>query len=183
MGANTRTNEILSGWPASLIVIIRLDIGLHSITDFAMSLWTRKPAPFSWYLPSPLYRNVCPSFLVVSPIPVHLTSSSPSIDHLYLLISWSSCSGFPKALRVLTFHVPMLISLLVTLILVLFPVVWLSLVAYFLSFSFSSYSSSITLSDPTLGSGGRGRFYPGPRPIQYWINHSISVHHCRYNGW
>ena len=58
------------------------------------------------------------------PCPSHFNKSKvlPIYHCLYLLISWSSCLGFPRALRVLTFHVPMLISFQATLIRVLFPV-------------------------------------------------------------
>ena len=54
-------------------------------------------------------HGLCPSSVVVSPKPVHLTSVSRRLSHRYMDSSCVSSFTFPQAYRVRTFHVPMVV--------------------------------------------------------------------------
>ena len=64
-----------------------LEIGAQLMTAFAIFLFTRNATTFLCLGSSPLYHSLCPSSVVVSPKPVHLTSASPRISHQYLVSS------------------------------------------------------------------------------------------------
>ena len=64
--------------------------------------------------------SVCPEYRSSSPVdnlnwpePIHLHSLIPRIDRLYLLISLATCNVFPDSSMVLTFHVPIIVVVLV----------------------------------------------------------------------
>ena len=54
-------------------------------------------------------HSLCPSSVVVSPKPVHLTSVIPRISHRYMDSSCFSSFTFPQAYRVRTFHVSVMV--------------------------------------------------------------------------
>ena len=61
-----------------------LEIGVQLITAVDIFFFTTNTTPFWCLDSSPLYPSLCPSRVVVSPEPVHLTSASPRISHRYL---------------------------------------------------------------------------------------------------
>ena len=63
-----------------------------------------------WCLESSLlYHILCPSSVVLSPNPVHLTLASPRMSHWYCFNSWVSSCTFPQSCREPTFHVSIVV--------------------------------------------------------------------------
>ena len=80
------------------------------MTLFTISLCTRKPTPCSCLFSFPLEYTLWPPSVRISPEFFHLISHNPRMLHLYRSISCKRSSTLPAALRVLTFHVAMVMS-------------------------------------------------------------------------
>ena len=103
-----------------------LDTGVQLMTHPETSFLTMNATPFRCCFSSPENHILCPSSVVVSPKPVHLTSHSPMISHRYLSSSQVSSCNLPGAYRVRTFHVPIDIPCVGSLMVFVAPVVDLS---------------------------------------------------------
>ena len=91
------------GWALNLADMILELTGLKPNSAFLAVLFSRRPTPLWCNLSSPDHKKWPPS---ASPFPVHRTSDSPIISHLYLFSSCFRSSSMPLSRRVRTFQVP-----------------------------------------------------------------------------
>ena len=97
------------GFTANFINITLFETGQHPTTAFAISLFYKIPTPASCLSP-PEQQNVHPSD-DTCPVPIHLTSLTPTTSSSILLTSFFRFSDFPTGYRVLTFQVATLLFL------------------------------------------------------------------------
>ena len=99
----------LKGFVLSFSVISLLEIGRHPMTVSQDPYVQEPPSPFLMFV---LSSTVVYSITLVcgSPYCFHLISHNSRMSHLYLSISCTSSSNLPTALRVLTSHVPTVMS-------------------------------------------------------------------------
>ena len=98
---------MLKGLAFSRTVMSVLEIGRHPMTLFTISLCTRKPTHCSCVSSFPLKYTLWSPSVGISPDLFHLISHNPRIFYLYRSISCKNSSPLPAALRVLTFHLAM----------------------------------------------------------------------------
>ena len=111
VGAYTCMTVKFMGWDLNLADMILELTGLKPSSAFLAVLFSRRPTPIRCNLSSPDHKKWPPS---ASPFPVHRTSDSPIISHLYLFSSCFRSSSLPLSRRVRTFQVPRMTSVRAT---------------------------------------------------------------------